>query len=265
MSDRLRSTTVFIVALSPECFCLLSLSRFAYSNEARSVPESINRRFSFRLLNTVTGPHRAAPGPRRICQESKNLYRTTRKRRRYAGGLRYREIVSGLQRSSPFFLSPFAPRYSRDASYPGIERTGRGADRGSSSSSSCVTGRTHHRSPVGPPTVPVSVRTDCQLQRQRELPATRRTEQPSSFPYSSVGVTNFSPGWLPASSILIKPALRKPSFPEGSPRHANFFAPVPRLQPLVAEKSLPIFDRFQPPIRAEFPGKSSGFARANRG
>lgn len=69
VSDRLRSgPIVFIGSLPLSCpRCLLSV----YSLLPLCIPESINRRFSFRLLNTRHPPD----PPRRICQESKNLYR----------------------------------------------------------------------------------------------------------------------------------------------------------------------------------------------
>lgn len=74
VSDRLRSGPSFSSSLfcylAPDASLFTLCSRFAYPNEARSVPESINRRFSFRLLNT-----RHPLDPPRICQESKNLYR----------------------------------------------------------------------------------------------------------------------------------------------------------------------------------------------
>lgn len=179
MSDRLRSGPSFSSSLfcylAPDASLFTLCSRFAYPNEARSVPESINRRFSFRLLNT-----RHPPDPPRICQESKNLYR-------WPGALSITVEGEKIEKEKGEEIAARTPISARFPSpneeteellfIPDNEQVVRLSF-----------------------LLPLRYTSDCQLQRQRELPATRRTEEPEAKnPPTSVFLSRCNkllPPWL---------------------------------------------------------------------
>lgn len=140
----------------------------------RSVPESINRRFSFRLLNTVTRPTHLGESAKKaktfIGRVSLLPSREKKKERKRKDSRPNTNLLSfsnwfssnGKKRKN-YYLSPITSRWY---DYP--------------------------------PPPPLHL-LHCQLQRQRELSATRRTEEPEAKnppPCFYLGVTNFSPRWL---------------------------------------------------------------------
>lgn len=165
----------------------------------RSVPESINRRFSFRLLNTVTRPTHLGESAKKaktfIGRVSLLPSREKRKKER-------EKIAAQTPISSRFPTGfPFSSNGKKRKNYY----------------LSPITSRLYDY----PPPPPLHL-LHCQLQRQRELSATRRTEEPEAKNPPSVFLSRCNKLLPPvaayhrASSILIKSALRKPSFPEGS-------------------------------------------------
>lgn len=166
----------------------------------RSVPESINRRFSFRLLNTVTRPTHLGESAKKaktfIGRVSLLPSREKRKKERKRKDSRPNTNLLSFSNWFSVFLErkeaeellfvPYNKQVVRLSSSPSVT----------------------------PPAL--STATSTRIIRDSTNRRTRSEEPPSVFLSRCNKLLPPVAAYHRASSILIKSALRKPSFPEGS-------------------------------------------------